>query len=85
MNNLINIIQLMQNMIFAAFSYQGMKNPLPHGITFMRLLSAKKEKATKKTTDISKMTVAELRELAKAKGIEGFTAMKKAELLEVLK
>ena len=45
----------------------------------------KKEKATKKTTDISKMTVAELRELAKAKGIEGFTAMKKAELLEVLK
>lgn len=46
---------------------------------------AKKEKATKKTTDISKMTVAELRELAKAKGIEGFTAMKKAELLEVLK
>lgn len=45
----------------------------------------KKEKTTKKTTDISKMTVAELRELAKAKGIEGFTAMKKAELLEVLK
>ena len=40
---------------------------------------------SKKTTDISKMTVAELRELAKAKGIEGFTAMKKAELLEVLK
>lgn len=46
MNNVINIIQLMQNMIFAAFSYQGMKNPLPHGIIFMRLLSAKKEKAT---------------------------------------
>ena len=45
---------------------------------------AKKE-VKEETVDYSKMTVAELRELAKAKGIEGFTAMKKAELLEVLK
>ncbi len=45
MNNLINIIQLMQNIKFATFSYQGMKNPLPHGITFMLLLSTEKEKS----------------------------------------
>ncbi len=35
----------MQNMKFAAFSYQGMKNPLPHGITILLLLSTEKEKS----------------------------------------
>ncbi len=58
--------------------------------------TVKEEKTTKKTTtvkeekttksdDLSKKTVAELRELAKAKGISGFSTMKKAELLDALK
>ena len=36
------------------------------------------------TADISKLTVAELKEMAQANGIEGATSMKKAELIEAL-
>jgi len=38
-----------------------------------------------KTTDYSKMTVAELKAIAKEQKIEGYTSMKKAELLTVIK
>jgi len=46
-------------------------------------------KATKEdkkdSSDLSSKTVAELKEMAKAKGIEGYTNMKKAELIDALK
>ena len=42
---------------------------------------AKKEE----TEDLSKKTVAELKEMAKEKGIEGYTKLKKAELIDALK
>ena len=47
----------------------------------------KVEKTAEKTesTDLSKMTVAELRELAKSKKITGASTMKKAELIDALK
>ncbi len=64
---------------------EGAKKAAPKKET--KKAEAKTEKATPKaeaTQDLSKFTVAELKEMAKAKGIEGISSMKKADLIAAL-
>ncbi|MGYP003366481882 len=68
------------------FENKGFKKNDKKEVKTEEVKETKKEvKEEKKEVSLDKMTVAELRELAKAKDIKGYSTMKKAELLEALK
>ena len=55
------------------------------GKTTTKTVKKETETVKEENQDLSKLKVAELREMAKEKGIEGFSTMKKAELIDALK
>lgn len=61
------------------------KGVMPKAAEPAKEVKATKEVKKEESTDLSKLTVAELKKLASKKNIEGYTSMKKAELIDALK
>ena len=68
----------------AAPKKESVKASAPKKAAAPKAKTAPKKDAAKPATDLSKNTVAELKEMAKAKGIEGISSMKKADLIAAL-
>jgi len=60
------------------------KKEAPKAAVAKKEAPAAKKETAKPVADLSKNTVAELKEMAKAKGIEGISSMKKADLIAAL-
>ena len=71
--------QSLTEIVIESITASGAKKAAPKKETVKT--ESKVESATQ---DLSKMTVAELKEMAKAKGIEGISSMKKADLIAAL-
>lgn len=73
------------NLVKAANDALNGKATAIHEKTVVKETPKTEVKEKEETSDLSKLTVVELRELAKEKAISGYSTMKKAELIDVLK
>jgi large subunit ribosomal protein L21 len=79
--------QSLTEIVIESIGASGAKKVAPAKATKKAEPKAETKKAAPKakaTHDLSKLTVAELKEMAKAKGIEGLSGMKKADLIAAL-
>ena len=78
--------QYLSEIVIEGITASGAKKAAPKAAAKPAAVKAEAPaKAAPKTTeDLSSKTVAELKDIAKAKGIEGISAMKKAELIAAL-
>ena len=79
--------QSLTEIVIESIGASGAKKVAPAKATKKAEPKAETKKAAPKakaTQDLSKLTVAELKEMAKAKGIEGLSSMKKADLIAAL-
>ena len=60
------------------------KEPIKEEVKEEKEIKKEKTKTPKETEDLSKKTLVELKEMAKEKGVKGYSAMKKAEIIEAL-
>ncbi|GAA3570757.1 50S ribosomal protein L21 [Snuella lapsa] len=75
--------QALTEIVIESIAASGAKKAAPAKATKKAAPKAEAPKA-EASQDLSKLTVAELKEMAKAKGIEGISSMKKADLIAAL-
>lgn len=81
----INRKMLSEIAIMDEKAFKALVETSKKGLTMKEVKSEVKETKKEKSLDLSTKTLKELKDLAKEKNIEGYSTMKKAELLEVLK